>query len=136
MKLTFTKQTDFTPTKVDKFDKSIKENKKSTVVLHHSEYCGHCIAMRDEFNKFKKDTDKHVIEVEGSALETLRKHHHIFKKVCPSDGSMYFPMIVIFIKRTYHLTPKKYLYEGPRTAEGIKSFIAEKEKAHKKKPAK
>ena len=135
MKIAFNGEKDFTASKVQKLDKSLKENKKSAVVLHHSEYCGHCVAMRDEFEKFKKDTDKHVIEVEGGALETLRKHQNIYKKVCPGDGSMYFPMIIIFIKRTYFLTPKKYLYDGPRTAEGIKKFIVEKETTHKKNPS-
>ncbi len=136
MKIAFNKEGDFTQTKVKKFHDSIKENKKSAVVLHHSEYCGHCVAMRDEFDKFKKSTDKHVIEVEGGALGTLKKHNHVYKRVCPSDGSMYFPMIVIFIKRTYYLTPKKYIYEGDRTAEGIHKFIKEKEEKHKKNPIK
>jgi hypothetical protein len=132
MKLKFKEEKDFSSTKVESLKKALEENKKSTVVLHHSEYCGHCVAMRGEFDKFSGGSTNHIIEIEGGALGTLQKHKKIYSKVCPKDGSMYFPMIVIFIKRTYDLTPKKYIYEGPRTAEGLHNFIKTKEQSHKK----
>ena len=130
MKLSFHKDSDFTEGKLAKFQQMLADD-KSSVVLHHSEYCGHCWAMREEFEKFKKSTKHHVAEIEGGVLDKLQQNKKIYNKVGPKGG-MYFPMIIIFIKRDGCAAHKKYMYDGPRTEEGLKSFIADKEQASKK----
>lgn len=132
MKLSFTGDTDVTASKLKKFEEVL--DNKTAVVLHHSEYCGHCIAMRDEFDKFKSETKHHVVEIEGGSLSKVSQHKKIYSRVGPKDGQMYFPMILVFIRRETMITPKKIEYQGPRTAEALKKFIEEKQKALKKKP--
>lgn len=133
MKLEFKQESDVTASKLKKFE-DVLDN-RTTVVLHHSEYCGHCIAMRDEFNKFKSETKHHVVEIEGGALSKVSQNKKIYSKVGPKDGQMYFPMILVFIRRETMVTPKKIEYQGPRTAEGLSGFIKEQQqKLLKKKP--
>jgi len=117
MQLSFQKESDFSSSRVSQLEKSLNGD-KTTVMLHHSEHCGHCHQMRGEFENFKNSTKSNVMEVEGSALGKLQEHKSLYKKVTPADGSMYFPMILIFIHK------KKHLYEGERTKEGINKFIS------------
>lgn len=135
MKINFQKESDVTASKLKKFEEIL--DNKTAVVLHHSEYCGHCIAMRDEFDKFKEETKDHVVEIEGGALSKVSQHKKVYSKVGPKDGQMYFPMILVFIRRETMVTPKKIEYQGPRTADALKAFIEEqkqKTKSLKKKP--
>lgn len=129
MKIDFQKDSDVTASRIKKFEEIL--DNKTAVVLHHSEYCGHCIAMRDEFDKFKSETKEHVVEIEGGALNKVSQHKKIFSKVAPKDGQMYFPMILVFIRRETMVTPKKIEYQGPRTAEALKKFIEEQKLKHK-----
>lgn len=135
MQLSFNRANDCTPSQVEQFKKALAN--KTTVVLNHSLQCGHCLAMRGEFDKFKSSTPHNVVEVEGSALGSLRQYPTIYKRIVPSDGSMYFPMILVFIKRSNVSTPKQYFYEGHRTHDALHSFIKEKEalETAKKTPA-
>lgn len=134
MKLEFNQESDVTDNKLKKFEEVL--DNKTAVVLHHSEYCGHCLAMRDEFDKFKEDTKHHVVEVEGGALSKLSKSKKVYSKVGPKDGQMYFPMILVFIRRTTMTTPLKLEYEGKRDAASIKEFIDTKVKEQKAKASK
>jgi thiol-disulfide isomerase/thioredoxin len=105
----------------------LDKSKQTSVVLNHANYCGHCHAMRPEFEKFKTSTKHNVIEVESDALDSFRKDEQVYKKITPGDGSMYFPMIIIFIARV-NQAPKKIIYEGPRTKEALSTYIKENEK--------
>ncbi len=124
MHVSFEEKT-ITPKKISQLEK-ILQSPKPSVVLHHSDSCGHCHVMRPEFNKFKQNTSHHVAEIEGSALSSLMSHQLISQRVRQSP--MYFPMILVFIG------VKKYVYTGDRTADGISSFI--KAKAASAKPSK
>jgi thiol-disulfide isomerase/thioredoxin len=133
MKLTFNSESDFSSEKLSKLENIL--GNKNTMVLNHSNYCGHCHAMRGEFEKFKKSTKTNVVEIEGGVLETLKKHPKIYKKLTPKDGSMYFPMIIVFIKRKDKTSAKRVFYEGPRTEKSFHdAFPKKSEKVLKKKP--
>lgn len=100
--------------------------KKTSVVLQHANYCGHCHAMRPEFEAFKKQVRHDIFEFESAVLQKLSQHPTVYKKVTPGDGSMYFPMIFIFVIVKGMSKPKRFLYEGPRTKEALSMFIKEK----------
>lgn len=128
MKLQFNKPEDLSEENLKKMD-AILQNKTS-VILNHSNFCGHCIAMKSEFETFKNSTTHHVVEIEGGALGSFKKHKKIYSKITPKGGLTYYPTIIIFLKTDCDKA-KKYLYDGPRTADGLHSFI--KEKSFKKK---
>jgi len=99
---------------------------KNSVVLQHAEYCGHCHAMRPEFEEFKKQVKHDIFEFESAVLQKLSQHPKVYKTVTPGNGSMYFPMIFVFVIVKGMSKPKRFLYEGPRTSEALKTFIKEK----------
>lgn len=134
MKLSFREENQFTPTNLQKLEDILTN--KNTVLLHHADYCGHCQTMRGEFEKFKTETSTNVVEIESSALSTAGKHKKIAKRIIPSNGQMYFPLIIIFIKKADGKTSKRIVYKGPRTAEALKDKIkslTQKKRVVKKK---
>jgi len=104
--------------------------KGCTVVLNHSEYCGHCHAFMPEWNKFErasKGTPVKVVKIEGSAYSEAVEPS-LFKKL--SDNSqLYFPMVIVFIYG------KRFLYQGERTASSLKQFVVSKMNAAKQSVA-
>lgn len=129
MVLVLEKTSDITDKKIDILKKNLKEN---TIILIHSNTCGHCISFKPEWDKFKKlkfhyDTNKklNIIQIESEALIELNKNHkNIYKKIVPSNGLVYFPMIIIL--NNNDSKTKKYLYESERKVSSIKKFINEK----------
>lgn len=125
MKLSFKSESDFTGANVKKFENALQN---TSVLLHHANFCWHCQAMRGEFEKYKSQVKHDIVEVESAALDKLRQYPTIYKKATPSDGSMYFPMIMVFI-RSKNANPKRYVYKGPRTSEDLNAFVEKKQKA-------
>jgi thiol-disulfide isomerase/thioredoxin len=130
MKFAFNKK-EVSPADIKKVSSVLSNTKETSIVLNHANFCGHCHAMRPEFNKFKKSTSHNVIEVESDALDSFKKDQEVYKKITPGDGSMYFPMIIIFIARV-NQPPKKLIYEGARTKEALSTYIKEHEEIKSK----
>jgi len=122
MKLSF--ENDVSDSDISKVD-SLLGGTKTTVLLNHANYCGHCHAMRGEFELFKQKTNANIVEIESSSLGSFQRKPSIYKKI-KSDEGIYFPMIIIYVARA-DKKPLKKLYKGPRTAEGLHSFIKESE---------
>jgi hypothetical protein len=120
MKLSFRNEADFTKDNVKKVSDSLK--KKTTVVLHHADFCGHCHAMRSEFEDFKRKKEANVVEFESNSLDTLQRYKTIYNRVTPPDRSIYFPMIFIFIKRVGK-SPLRKQFKQERTSAALSSFI-------------
>lgn len=115
MKIKLNKIKDLSDTNLKKFEDSIKNN--NTFVLIHSEYCGHCVNMRSEFEKFKKNTKANVFEIEGGVLDNLKeKNPRLYNRVTKKD--LYFPYISSFSKN------KKKEYKGERSAHKFEEFIS------------
>jgi thiol-disulfide isomerase/thioredoxin len=134
MKLSF--ENEVSDSDISKVD-SLLGGTKTTVLLNHAHYCGHCHAMRSEFELFKQRTNANIVEIESSSLGSFQRKPTIYNKI-KSDEGIYFPMIIVYVARTSK-KPLKKLYKGPRTAEGLHSFIKESEaklnSAAAKKPA-
>lgn len=122
MKLSFKSESDFTGANMKKFENALQN---TSVLLHHANFCWHCQAMRGEFEEFKKAAKHPVVEVESAALDKLKQYPTIYRRATPGDGSMYFPMIVVFVRKV-GMSPKRYIYQGPRTSEAIKAFVEKK----------
>lgn len=124
MKLEFKDEKDFTAAKLSKFEDCL--TRKNAVVLIHAEWCGHCHALRPEFTAFKSKTKHHVFEIESNALGHLEKYPKIFKRITPKDGSLYFPMIVLFIKRRDGKRSQKKIHGGERTQDALEKAFKNK----------
>ena len=122
MKLSF--ENEVSDSDISKVD-SLLGGTKTTVLLNHANYCGHCHAMRSEFELFKKGTSANIVEIESSSLGSFQRKPTIYNKIKSEEG-IYFPMIIVYVARTSK-KPLKKLYKGPRTAEGLHSFIKESE---------
>jgi thiol-disulfide isomerase/thioredoxin len=60
MKLSF--ENDVSDSDIKKVD-SLLGGTKTTVLLNHANYCGHCHAMRGEFEAFKAKTKANIVEI-------------------------------------------------------------------------
>ncbi len=98
---------------------------KNTVLLNHATWCGHCQMFKPEWEHFKTSVGKNVnvVQIENDALSVLKQDKQVYKRVTPKDGMVYFPMIIIFVKKNNGTTAEKKIYEGSRTAEDLKEFI-------------
>ncbi len=107
---------------------------KNTVLLNHATWCGHCQMFKPEWEQFKTSVGKNVnvVQIENDALSVLKQDKQVYKRVTPKDGMVYFPMIIIFVKKNNGTSAEKKIYEGSRTAEDLKEFINGKIKPTKK----
>ncbi len=102
------------------------------IVLNYATWCGACHAFMPEWLKFEKAAPKGVklIKVESSAYASLPYSQPSLYKKLTDKGSLYFPMVVMFVDG------KKYMFKGERSAEGLKKFVDSKKKPATKKPIK
>lgn len=120
-KLAFEHEKHFTDNNLKMFHNSL--GSKTSIVLMHSKMCGHCIVMRPQFEEYKKKARHDVFEFEGSTLSKLQQYPALYKRVTPEDGSMYFPMIFIFVIVKGMAKPKRFVYEGERTSKALGEFV-------------
>ena len=122
---------DLTQTNLKKLEEMV--SKQNTVLLNHANWCGHCQVFKPQWEEFKKSAVRGVnlVQIENEALSELQKHRTLYKKVTPKDGAVYFPMIIVFIKKGTKPVEKK-VYDGNRTAEDLKTFVQSKVKVEKK----
>lgn len=121
--------------------KSLKKLEKlvsteNTVLLNHANWCGHCQMFKPEWEQFKNKgtSGLNVVEIESSALEALKNNQKLYKRVTPKDGMVYFPMILVFIKKENKASDKK-VYDGNRSSDGIEQYLHGKIKVTKTKKA-
>ncbi len=126
---------DVTPENMKKLQSLISN--KNTVLLNHANWCGHCQMFKPQWEEFKKMAGKgiNVVQIENDALTKVREDKKTYNRVTPKDGMVYFPMIIIFIKKDGKLAEKK-IYEGNRTAADLKAFIDSNVKSKPKKTTK
>jgi thiol-disulfide isomerase/thioredoxin len=116
------KSENLTTKNINLLKKMLKEN---TVFFVYSNSCGHCIDFKPEWEKFKTRNKINIVEIESDALIEINKSYKsIFKKVCPSNGLVYFPMIVLLNNNSNKT--KKYIYEGERKSKIIKKYVEDK----------
>lgn len=108
-------------------------SKQNTVVLNHASWCGHCQVFKPEWEVFKNNVCNkvNVVQIENSALTQIQQNKRLYKKIVPKDGAVYFPMIVVFIKKGSKPTTEKKIYDGNRTAMDLKTYIDTKIKPAK-----
>lgn len=95
----------------------------NTVVLHHANWCGHCQVFKPEWELFKKGNKKvNIVSIESGALNKLRENNKLYKRLTPKTGGMYFPMIVVYLKKQEALSMKKF-YNGDRSATELSKYI-------------
>lgn len=131
MKLSFNTKQDVTAQNLTKLNKLLfKEN---TVVLNHATWCGHCQMFKPQWDEFKQRVSKkvNVVEVEADALEALKSNQKVYKRIVSKDGMVYFPMIIVFVKKGDTSSSEKKLYEGNRNANDLQSYIESKVKVTK-----
>jgi thiol-disulfide isomerase/thioredoxin len=128
MILSFKNEEDVTDTNLKKLDKLVSNN--NTILLNHATWCAHCHHFQPEWKKFKSLAAKNkvnVIDVESSALQKIEQNSKLYKKITPKDGMVYFPMIIIFVKKNKGTI--KTFYKGNKTATELSTFIDKKFKA-------
>jgi hypothetical protein len=120
-------ESDVTAANLKKLEGLLERN---TVLLNRSDTCGHCHAFQPEFTKYKQiSAPTHTVELESSALHAISsKKPALYKKVTARDG-LYFPMVIIFIKKNDKVS--KSVYQGPRTATAIKEEVTKKKTVKK-----
>lgn len=118
---------DVTPTNLKKLESLVSN--KTTVLLNHANWCGHCNIFKPQWEEFKKNAGKgvNIVQIESDALTQIQKDNKIYKRVTPKDGMVYFPMIIIFVKKDGKASDKK-IYDGNRSAADLKTFIDTKVK--------
>lgn len=118
---------DVTPANLKKLESLVSN--KTTVLLNHANWCGHCNMFKPQWEEFKKNAGKGVnlVQIESDALTQIQKDNKIYKRVTPKDGMVYFPMIIIFVKKDGKASEKK-IYDGNRSAADLKTFIDTKVK--------
>ena len=98
----------------DKADKSNKSN-KSKIILMWADWCGHCTKFKPEFDKCRQ-------EVAGSDLkdkiDVLDFNEKDYPKKLAEYGGQGFPTVVFEDSEGNFDS-----YEGPRTSDGLISFI-------------
>ena len=118
--LNFAKESDFTMQKIAQFQDLL--NNQSTVVLNHATWCGHCHAFMGEFDKFKRSGSAATVKIESEVQGKFAEYPGIYKKITPAKGSMYFPMVLVFVNK------RKSEYKGERTKKALKDFVDVKTK--------
>lgn len=104
-------------------------NSENTVVFIHATWCGHCQVFKPEWETFKAHNKGkfNVVEIESAALDAIKlKSPRVYKKIVPTDGSVYFPMIFFMSKRSAATATKKHMYNGSRISTDLTKFVEEK----------
>jgi thiol-disulfide isomerase/thioredoxin len=124
MILTLNNASDVNAQSLKKLEKLV--SKENTVILNHATWCGHCHMFRPQWEQFKTNQpfgkQLNIVEVESSALEQIKQNQKLYKRVVPKDGMVYFPMIVVFVKKENKASDKK-IYEGSRNSEDLKKYL-------------
>lgn len=90
------------------------------VVLVWATWCPHCISMKTEWNKFKKNVHPNinVVEIESNNLEKIKQEDkQLFKKLYPEENRVYYPLIKSFSKN------KGKIYEDQRKSVVMKQHF-------------
>lgn len=128
MHLVLNNKDDVTPASLKKL-KDLVIN-KNTLLMNHASWCSHCQVFRPEWEQFKdtKESRKvNLVEIEAEALTELQKvDKKTYKRVISNDGVVYFPMIMIFVKKVDAKTSQKKMYEGNRSVQGISEYVTSK----------
>jgi thiol-disulfide isomerase/thioredoxin len=98
----------------------------NTVVFNHAHWCGHCQVFKPEWSAFKEKNkgSVNIVEIESAALDSIKNDKGLYKRIVPSDGSVYFPMIIVFTNGV--AKSKKSMYEGSRTSPALTSYVSAK----------
>lgn len=122
---------DITPANIKKLQSLISS--KNTILLNYATWCGHCEIFKSEWEQLKKSVGKDInmVQIESDALTKLQQDKKTYKRVTPKDGMVYFPMIIIFIKKNGKASEKK-IYDGNRSAIDLNEFINSKVKSSTK----
>lgn len=117
MKLKLLKDKDITPASIKKINKILT---KETLVFITAKWCGFCTSFIPEKEKFiNKNNILNIIDIDNEALNLLKIHNNdTYKLLIPSDGKVFFPMILHIQNKNGRLIKK--LYEGQRTAFELK----------------
>lgn len=130
MILNLNSESDITPQNLKKLEELVSE--KNTVLFNYATWCGHCHVFRPQWEKFKTEmgTKVNYVEIESAALNKISAKKTLYKKITPTDGAVYFPMIILFVKKNDKACEKK-LYDGNRDASSLKTFVTSKIKTTK-----
>jgi hypothetical protein len=125
MHLSLKTEQDITPQNLRKLETMLADG--NSMVLNHAEWCGHCNNLKPHWNSFKQTQSAkniNVIEVESRALQALESNPKIYTKITPRDKMVYFPMIIVFIRRKGKIT--KVFYKGNKTSSDLTNFVDKK----------
>lgn len=138
MHLVLQNKDDVTPASLKKLKDLVTQ--KNTLLMNHASWCGHCQVFRPEWNEFKNTKEGrkvNLVEIEADALTELQKvDKKTYKRVISNDGVVYFPMIMIFVKKADDKASQKKMYEGNRSVQGITEYVNSKVKKVEAKAAK
>lgn len=102
-----------------KLEESLK--KKTTILLIHAVWCGHCMHFKPEWAKLTASlTGIKFMSIESSVLEQLKtKNPSLFKYVTETSTSkgIYFPKLIIF------KNGKKIEYQGNRDVATLTAYL-------------
>lgn len=109
-----------TPQSIKNIEKLLQ---KDVLVFITASWCHYCSIFSPEKDLFIKNNKKiNIIDINDTALMELKKENSdIYKKIVPSDGKVFFPMIL----HLYHKNGKLYkkLYTGERTSHEINKYL-------------
>ena len=129
MILSLKTEQDITANNIKKLDKLV--NNENVILLNYATWCLHCNMFKPEWEKFKIEAAKkkmHIVEIENKALDKLQTNKTLFKKITPKDGMVYFPMLIIFVKKPNGCT--KTFYKGNKKSDDLLAFSALRNKHH------
>lgn len=106
-------------------------NKNNTILLIHADWCIHCQLFKPIWEKSLKDLKNKLnlsfVSIENEVLKKLQETDiKLFKYITttPSEKSVYFPKIMLFIKTSKGL--KRKVYIGNRDYDEFTKFLIEK----------
>ncbi len=94
--------------------------KEKMVVLVYSNGCGHCTAMKDDWNTFCDKKEANTVGIDVSSLTSLDPNKK-FVQTVKSNYSGFVPLVL-------KIRPdgKTVVYNGKRNTEGLQHFAAQK----------
>ncbi len=124
MHLSLNSATDVNQTNMARLKKLVSSG--NTVVFNHAHWCGHCQVFKPEWSAFKEKNkgSVNIVEIESAALDSIKNDKGLYKRIVPADGSVYFPMIIVFTNGV--AKSKKTMYEGSRTSPALTSYVSAK----------